>query len=250
MERPLLEVITLHAADAERAEAGGADRLELVGSMDHDGLSPEPDLVAKVCAATTLPVRVMLRLREGFGTDGGEVTRLVGLAQSYEDAGASGLVMGFLNAHSEIDLSVMGELVRATELPWTFHRAVDATLAPDRAWRLLPEIGCDQVLTAGSARGVEEGLDDLVARANSDPRIAGMIMAGGGLQTDHVPWLMRAGVRSFHVGSRVRPTGSFKAYVDTELVRMWRTLLDRTDRRSRPSEGDEFGPAVRANNPA
>lgn len=235
MSRPLLEIITLHPADAQRAEAGGADRLELVGSMEHDGLSPEPDLVAKVCAATSLPVRAMLRLREGFGTDGGEVTRLVGLAKSYADAGAAGLVMGFLNAHSEIDLSVMRELVHATELPWTFHRAVDATLAPDRAWQLLPQLGCDQVLTAGSARGVEEGLDDLVARASGDARAAALIMAGGGLQTDHVPWLLRAGVRAFHVGSRVRPTGSYKAYVDSDLVRMWRTLLDRTDRKLSPA---------------
>ncbi|HIT76544.1 MAG TPA: copper homeostasis protein CutC [Candidatus Avipropionibacterium avicola] len=231
MTRPLLEVIVLHDNDAQRAEGGGADRLELVGSMDHGGLSPEPATVEKTCAATDLPVRVMVRLRDGYGTDGGEVTRLVGLARSYEDAGAAGLVFGYLNAHSEIDLSVMTELVRATDLPWTFHRAVDACLDQDKAWQLLPQLGCDQVLTAGSARGVEEGLDDLLARARSDERIAAMIVAGGGLQTDHVPWLLRAGVRSFHVGSRVRPTSSYKAYVDDELVGMWRSLLDRTDRK-------------------
>ena len=229
--QPVLEIIALHAADAERAEAGGADRLELVGTMEHGGLSPEPEVVAKTCAATRLPVRVMLRLREGYGTDGGEVTRLVGLAKSYADAGAAGLVFGFLNAHSEIDLSVMKELVQATELPWTFHRAVDACLDVGKAWQVIPQLGCDQVLTAGSARGVEEGIDDLLARARGDAKLAGMIMAGGGLQTDHVPWLLRAGIRSFHLGSRVRPTGSYKAYVDTELVQMWRTLLDRSARK-------------------
>ncbi len=231
MTRPLLEVIALHAQDAQRAAEGGADRLELVGTMDDGGLSPEPETVAAVCSATDLPVRVMVRLRDGYGTDGGEATRLVGLAKSYADAGADGLVFGFLNAHSEIDLSVIGELAGATELPWTFHRAVDACLDQDKAWALLPQLGCDQVLTAGSARGVEEGLDDLLVRARGDERIAAMIVAGGGLQTDHVPWLLRAGVRSFHVGSKVRPTGSYKAYVDVELVRMWRTLLDRTDRK-------------------
>lgn len=231
MDRPLLEVIALHDADATRAEAGGADRLELVGTMDHDGLSPSPEVVEKACAATTLPVRVMLRLREGFGTDGGEVTRLVGLAKSYADAGAAGLVLGFLNAHSEIDLSVTRELVGATDLPWTFHRAVDACLDMDKAWQVLPQLGCDQVLTAGSARGVEEGIDDLIARARADDAVARLIMAGGGLQTDHVPWLLQAGVRSFHIGSRVRPTGSFKAYIDSELVTMWRTLIDRSARR-------------------
>ena len=36
----VLEVMALHAADAERAEAGGADRIELVGSVSFDGLSP------------------------------------------------------------------------------------------------------------------------------------------------------------------------------------------------------------------
>ena len=79
----LLEVIARHAADAERAEAGGADRLEVLGSLEFGGLSPEPALVGQIRRATTLPIRVMLRLREGFGTDGGEVVRLKGLVSSY-----------------------------------------------------------------------------------------------------------------------------------------------------------------------
>ncbi|MFX4273696.1 copper homeostasis protein CutC [Propionibacteriaceae bacterium Y1685] len=228
MSRALLEVIALHAADAERAEAGGADRLELVGTMDSDGLSPEPETVERTCAATHLPVRVMLRLREGFGTDGGEVVRLRGLASAYARAGAEGLVLGFLNAHTEIDRGVITEITDHAGLPWTLHRAVDSCIQPDRAWQVIPHLGCDQVLTAGSARGVEEGLDDLINRAKANPAAAQLIMAGGGLHADHVPWLLRAGVRAFHVGSSVRPTGSYKAYVDTELVAMWRSLIDNT----------------------
>ena len=85
----LLEVIALHAADAERAEAGGADRIELLGTMDDDGLSPEPRLVEKVRRATSIQIRPMVRLRAGFGTDGGEATRLKGLIAGYLDAGAA-----------------------------------------------------------------------------------------------------------------------------------------------------------------
>ena len=52
---------------------------------------------------------------------------------------------------------------------WTFHRAVDSCFATDKAWRTLRQLpGLDQVLTAGSARGVTEGLDELVARARID----------------------------------------------------------------------------------
>ena len=231
----LLEVIALHAADAERAEAGGADRIELLGTMDDDGLSPEPRLVDKVRRATSIQVRPMVRLRGGFTTDGGEVTRLKGLISSYRDAGADGLVLGFLNGLNRIDHEVVGELVGDCALPWTFHRAIDQCLDQRQAWAdvvLLP--GLSQVLTAGSARDVSQGLDELVARASSGPELASLIMAGGGLAPEHVPWLTRAGVRAFHIGSPARPGGSFKAYVDADLVASWRDLIDDEESHASP----------------
>lgn len=233
----LLEVIALHGADAERAEGGGADRIELVGSMEHGGMSPEPALVGQVRRATSLPIRVMLRLREGFGTDGGEVVRLQGLLSSYRSVGADGVVLGFLNAHTEIDAGVVTEILgEEPGFGWTFHRAVDSCISTDKAWRVLPRLaGLDQVLTAGSARGVTEGLDDLVARARQDPFARQVIMAGGGLLPEHVPWLTRAGVRAFHIGSSARPLGSWKAYVDADLVGTWRSLIDDAVRRATPA---------------
>lgn len=222
-----LEVIALHAADAERAEAGGADRVELVGTMDDDGLSPEPRVVDKARRATSIQIRPMVRLRAGFGTDGGEVTRMKGLISAYVDAGADGVVLGFLNKVNRVDLEVVAELVGEGTVPWTFHRAIDHCLDTDQAWQDLKGLpGLTQVLTAGSVRGVEQGLDGLIRRAKADPEIARLAMAGGGLRAEHVPWLMRAGVRAFHIGSPARPGGSFKAYVDVELVASWRGLID------------------------
>ena len=49
---------------------------------------------------------------------------------------------------------------------------------------------------------------------------------GGGLLAEHVPWLVGAGVRAFHVDEQTRPGGSRKAYVDAALTRSWRLLLD------------------------
>ena len=223
----LLEVIALHAADAERAEAGGADRIELCGTIEDGGFSPEPALVEKVRAATSVQLRVMVRLRTGYGTDGGEAVRLKGLMASYADAGADGMVLGFLNGMGEVDVHVVGELVADGDWPWTFHRAIDSCLYPDRGWALLRRLPrLDQVLTAGSARDLAHGLDDVLERAKADPWQAGVIMAGGGLHPDHVPWLARAGVRAFHIGAPARPQGSYKAYVDADLVRSWRRLID------------------------
>jgi copper homeostasis protein len=227
----LLEVVVLHAADAERAETGGADRLQLISSLA-DGLSPEPALVGQVRRATSLPIRVVLRLRQGYTTDGGEVARLKGLLGSYLAVGADGVVLGFLNGHTEVDTGVVTEIVgEQPALRWTFHRAVDACISINRAWRELRKLqGLDQVLTAGSARGVSEGLDDLVARAQVDEFARTVIVASGGLLPEHVPWLTRAGIRAFQIDAAVRPLGSTKAYVDPGLVRTWRTLIDHASR--------------------
>jgi copper homeostasis protein len=223
----LLEIVVRHPADAQRAEAGGATRLQVVGSLDFGGLSPEPAVVAAIRRVTTLPLRPVVRLREGFSTDGGEAGRLRGLIDSYRAAGAGGVVLGFLNGHTEIDEPVILELLADCDFGWTFSRAVDACISSDRAWRTLRRLpGVDSVLTAGSARGVADGLDDLVQRAAADRFARSVMMAGGGLAPEHVPWLARAGIRAFHLASTARPGRSWKAYVDADLVRTWRSLID------------------------
>lgn len=233
-----LEVRVLHAADAAPAEAGGADRLEVVGALDDGGLSPEPRVVAEIRRRTNVHLRPVVRLRAGYSTDGGEAVRLRGLVSAYLDAGADGVTLGFLNGLGEVDVPVTASLLDETACPWTFSRAVDACLDADRAWSTLltlPQL--DAVRTAGSARDMEAGLDALVRRARADARVAHLVCADGGLHPDHVPWLARAGVRQFHVGRQVRPGGSLKAYVDEALVRSWRLLVDSETRHAAAGHG-------------
>jgi copper homeostasis protein len=226
--RPILEVIALGPGDAAGAVEGGADRLEVVADMEADGLTPSVETVRELKHECDLPLRVMLRAGDGFSTSGSELSRLKGAAYQLVGAGADGFVLGFLGPSAELDLDATLELAgELSELPWTFHRAVDHTLDHDRAWSHLPGLpGLDTVLTAGSPRGVSAGLDELCGRAADSAEAADLIMAGGGLHPDHVPWLARAGIRKFHVGGRVRPGGSWKAYVDADLVRSWRSLID------------------------
>ncbi len=225
----LLEVVILHPRDVPGADEGGADRLFAVADIDSGGLSPEPGVVSSICKESDVPVRVMLRLNDGLTTTGGELNRLVGLGEDYLSMGADGLVFGFLDANLEIDVEVCSYLAdRLPEVPWTFHRAIDSALETDRAWRQLRHLpGLDAVLSSGSSRGLDVGHDELTDRAAADHDVARLLMAGGGLKGEHVPWLVRAGVRQFHVGSSARPGGSWaKAYVDPGHVRAWRMLLD------------------------
>jgi len=225
----LLEVAVRHARDVPGAREGGADRLLL----DDDGRSPEPNLVRDVCRESDLPVRVVLRLSDGWGTTGGEFARLVGLGRDYLDRGAAGLCLGFLDADLEVDVETTLALLESLPgVPWIFPRAVDDTLEPLRSWRRLVDLpGLDAVHSAGSPRGLSAGYEDLLALVRDDPRVAALVLPGGGLLAEHVPWLMRAGVRQFHLDLQARPGASLKAYVDAALVRSFRLLLDDTAER-------------------
>src|ERR687891_1506748 len=91
-ERAVLEVIALDAEDALAARAGGADRLELVTDMAADGLTPSVATVAGIRAAVDIPLRVMLRLADGFAA--GDLGRLVRIAHEMREAGAEEFVLG------------------------------------------------------------------------------------------------------------------------------------------------------------
>jgi copper homeostasis protein len=228
MAEVLLEVTVLHERDVPGAHEGGADRLHLVARGPEHTASPEPAKVSAVCRASEVPVFVLLRLNDSWTTTGGELSRLVGLAHDYLGAGAAGLSWGFLDSRLEIDTEVCGHLAeRLPGVPWTFHQAFDHALDPARSWRDVRALpGLAAVRSAGSPRGLAEGYDDLLATAQSDPRIARLLMAGGGLLAEQVPWLLRAGVRQFHVGAQARPGASYKTHVDAGHVRSWRRLLD------------------------
>lgn len=226
---PKLDVVVLSLADAEAAQAGGADRVQVVGRMDSEGLSPEPRLVAALRRSTDLPMRVMVRLSDGFSTTGGELTRLIGLAEEYLSLGAEGLVFGFLDADLEIDLEITGAMVDTIgSTPWTFHRAIDQVLDYRRAWRQVKQLpGLDAVLTAGSASGSSAGVEELLTRAAEDADVAGLAVVAGALEADQVPWLSRAGIHQFQLGALARPDGSWtRSSVDAAYVRSWRTLVD------------------------
>jgi copper homeostasis protein len=224
----LLEVIAVRPGDGAAAQEGGANRLEVVAAMEHDGLTPSASLVTTVRRECSLPLRVMLRARPGFGTEPAELRGLADAAARLADAGADGFVLGFLTPSGAVDMPAMTALLEAVRpLPWTFHRAIDAAEDPVRAWRdvrTLPRL--DGVLSAGSPEGLGVGVDTLCARAKADSAFARLVVAGGGVLPTHAVTLASAGVRGFHVGRGARTGHTWDAGVDVAAVRRWRQRLD------------------------
>ncbi|GAA2481935.1 copper homeostasis protein CutC [Streptomyces longisporus] len=225
--RAVLEVIALDVEDAVAAQAGGADRLELVADIAADGLTPPVETFAGIRAAVDIDLRVMLRLADGFAA--GNVERLVRVAQEMRAAGADQFVLGFLDADGQVDLDAVERLLAELDgCRWTFHRAIDRAADRDALRKQLDGLpGHDTYLTAGSAAGVDEGLPTLLAEAArcGEPGYEPRIMVGGGLRLDHVPQLRAAGIDAFHIGGAARP-GGWDGSVSVAAVAEWRAVLD------------------------
>lgn len=227
--RALLEVIALDVEDAVAAQAGGADRLELVTDMAADGLTPSRETFAAVRAAVDIPLRVMLRGTDGFAAgDAGDVAGLVEAARGLRAEGAREFVLGFLNPDGSADLAAVEAVVAELEgCRWTFHRAIDRAADRDQLRKALADLpGLDTYLTAGSAAGVSEGLPVLLAEAAraGEPGYGARILVGGGLTLAHLPRLRAAGVDAFHIGGAARPSGWGRA-VSAAAVAEWREAL-------------------------
>ncbi|MEU3751765.1 copper homeostasis protein CutC [Streptomyces olivoreticuli] len=230
MSRPILEVIALTPEDAVAAQAGGADRLELVTDMAADGLTPAVGTFAAVRAAVSLPVRVMLRAADGFSAGtAAELSALCESARALAAEGADEFVLGFLTDDGRADLTAVAALADAVgpRARWTFHRAIDRAADRDALRKQLVDFpGLDTYLTAGSASGVDDGIATLLAEAgrSDEPGYEPRILVGGGLQLKHVPVLLGAGITGFHIGGAARPSGWAEG-VSAEAVAIWREAV-------------------------
>ncbi|MEV7284516.1 copper homeostasis protein CutC [Streptomyces sp. NPDC093252] len=227
VSRAVLEVIALDPEDAVAAQAGGADRLELVTDMAADGLTPSADTFAAIRAAVDIPLRVMLRLAGGFTA--GDTGRLVDAARRMRGAGAEEFVLGFLDPDGALDLGAVEQLVGELDgCSWTFHRAIDRAADRDALRKQLDGLpGLDTYLTAGAAGGVDEGRTTLLTEAErqGEPGYEQQLLVGGGLRLDHVPALRAAGIDAFHIGGAARPEG-WAGPVSSTAVGEWRAVLD------------------------
>lgn len=163
--RAVLEVIALDAEDAVAAQAGGADRLELVTDMAADGLTPSRATFAAIRAAVDIPLRVMLRVADGFAA--GDIDVLVTRARELRSEGADEFVFGFLDADGRPDLVAVERIIAELDgCHWTFHRAIDRAADRDALRKSLADLpGLDTYLTAGSAAGVDDGIPTLLVEA-------------------------------------------------------------------------------------
>ena len=216
---PLLEVIACSVGDAVAAEKGGASRLEIVRDLGRGGLTPPFALVAKIKQAVNLPLRVMLRESDGYGTNRpDEIDRLCAAAMQFATLDVDGFVLGFLK-DGQVDVERTQRVLACAQVRATFHHAFEGAsdkLSALQAIKTVPQV--DRVLSSGGADDLELRVQRLAQYAKAAaPELS--VLAGGGVEADAILKIGReTTIREFHVGRAARAGFQVEGCVQSSLV--------------------------------
>ena len=183
-----LESCVTSLAQAIKAEALGANRVELCIRLETEGMTPDVDLTSSVCVHLQIPVRVMVRATEvGYEADAQVLQQMIDSITILKKLPIDGFVMGVMK-NNRIDREAMKKLFApAYPLPITFHKALDLSedIKDDIQWlNLFSQV--DTILTSGSAAHAVEGIDQINYLKSI---FKGHVMAAGKITPDVLPML-------------------------------------------------------------
>ena len=147
--------------EAIKAEANGADQIELCSRLDLDGLTPDFIVIKKVIHSIKIPVKVMIRCRSGnFSYNELEISRMIYEIEECKRLGVNEVTLGCITKKNEIDVVATKLLVeKAYPMEVTFHKAIDLTNDIFKGLDTLSKINqIKSILTSGASNTAEGGL--------------------------------------------------------------------------------------------
>jgi copper homeostasis protein len=209
----LLEACVDSLPQALLAEAGGAHRIELCSRLDLDGLSPDRDTIEQALRLLKIPVKIMIRPREGdFIFSEEEIREMEREIAWCKNAGVREIVLGASLPSGALDIATLSRLTAAAEpMTVTIHKAID--LSPDPLAgleSLRPIANITHILTSGKQATALEGTPLLreMIRAAGERFV---ILVAGKVTWENLEEVSKAtGAVEFH-GKRIVKSLTFEA---------------------------------------
>lgn len=199
-----LEIACFNLNSAVIAQENGADRVELCGSIEVGGTTPDFEITKKVRDLIDIELNVMIRPRGGnFVYSDAEFNQMKLEIIEFKKLNVNGFVFGILNEDNSINTIQNTELVNlAKPFPCTFHRAFDEVSNVFQSLEEIIECGFQTILTSGQMPNVVDGVNrlaELVSKANN--RIS--IMPGGGLRATNLDFIKEKTKANFYHSSAI-----------------------------------------------
>ena len=176
------EVCVDSLEDAIKAEKNGANRIELCGRLDLDGLTPSRDLISNAFSILKIPIRVMIRPKHpSFEYSEEEINTMIDDIKFCKSLGVDGVVFGCLDENSNFQMDQIDRLsIIAKPLNVIIHKAIDYTNSVLDSLSLISKnSNINGVLTSGGERFAINAVETLKKMLVLVPDKFEIIMAGG-----------------------------------------------------------------------
>ena len=177
----ILEACVENLKNALSAQQKGAQQIELCDRLDLDGNNPSLEMIKEVTASLNIPVKVIVNPKPfDYTYNHSELSEIKDYIQSLIQFNVAGIVFGPVDNEGLPDLYAINVISACTDLPITFHKAIDASPNIIKATQLLIDQGLVKyILTSGGAKTAELGVKmltkmaDLIKRNNSPLQLIG-----------------------------------------------------------------------------
>ena len=187
------------------AEKMNADRVELCGRLDLDGITPERSVINDAIKSLTIPTKVMIRPRGGnFIYSDSEIKGMESDIEYCKSIGIKEVVFGALNDRGKIDIQLTTRLSElANPMKITFHKAIDQASDIFRSIQYLTDIrGVTSILTSGGQRNAIEG-QAMIKRLIKEFSSKLNIIVAGSITNDNITEVHNIiGAKEYH-GKRI-----------------------------------------------
>ena len=176
------EVCVDSLEDAINAEKNGANRIELCGRLDLDGLTPSKDLIKSAFSILKIPIRVMIRPKHpSFVYSEDEISTMIDDIKFCKNIGLDGVVFGCLDEEYNFEMKQINRLSEvAKPLNVIIHKAIDSTSSVFESLSLISKnSNINGVLTSGGERFAINAVETLKKMLVLVPDRFEIIMAGG-----------------------------------------------------------------------
>jgi len=149
------EVCVDSLEEALKAEKNGANRIELCGRLDLDGLTPSRELIINAFSVLKIPIRVMIRPKHpSFEYSEDEINTMIDDIEFCKRIGVDGVVFGCLNKNSDFQMDQINRLSKISKpLDVIIHKAIDSTSSVLDSLSLISKnSNINGVLTSGGER--------------------------------------------------------------------------------------------------
>ncbi len=228
----VLEVVVETWEDAQAAESGGADQIEVKCDYLEYGLTPSWGMLKTIAASVDCDVLCMIRPHARSQTYSEyDLAAMEGDIRLAKELPIKGFLVGCLTPEGELDVPALQRLKAAADpLDLHGHLAWEQTRDTLKTLEQLGELGFRSLRTSGGGGISSQALENVERiKLYTEKAPEGMdLFLAGGVRLENLPELIfKTGITHIHSGSGVREPETRMGSVKGEKVRAMKEILSR-----------------------